>query len=260
MPRRDPALARRSARRQLRRKDHRLRRFALLTLAVTAALVTLALTAFGGSKPARVSTLVPASPTRLLPAGRPEPTVIAKLNGLRLHLPVASERVTAIGYQHAGPGALALAPVGRHGNEGVVTRAVHTVFGGSGNGPVWYQLAGGVGPATSGLDVGAPSGTDVYSPVDATVVGLTPYVVDGKRFGSQIDLQPSNAPSVVVSVTHVQAKRGLAVGTQVTASVTRLGTLVDLSRVERQALAQFTNDAGNHVAIEVHPAANLLLS
>ena len=186
--------------------------------------------------------------------------MIAKLNGLRLHLPVAGVRVTAIGYQHAGQGALALTPVGRHGNEGLVARAVHKIFGGGGNGPVWYQLAGGVGPATSGVDVGAPSGTDVYSPVDATVVGVTPYVVNGKVFGSRIDLQPTNAPSVVVSVTHVQAKRALAVGTQVTASVTQLGKLVDLSKVERQALAQFTNDAGNHVAMEVHPAANLLLS
>jgi murein DD-endopeptidase MepM/ murein hydrolase activator NlpD len=227
---------------------------------VTVALVTLALTAFGGTKPARVAALVPASPTRLLPAGQPEPTVIAKLNGLRLHLPVPDARVTAIGYQRGGPGALALTPVGRHGNEGLVARAVHKVFGGGGSGPVWYQLDGGVGPPTSGIDIGAPSGTDVYSPVDATVVGLTPYVVNGKRFGSQIDLQPSNAPSVVVSVTHVQAKRGLAVGTQVSASSTRLGKVVDLSHVERQALAQFTNDAGNHVAIEVHPAANLLLS
>jgi murein DD-endopeptidase MepM/ murein hydrolase activator NlpD len=232
----------------------------LLALAVTAAVATLALTAFGGSTATRVSALRPASPARLLPAGSPEPTVIAKLNGLRLHLPVASSRVTAIGYQRGAPGALGLAPVGRHGNEGLITRAVHKIFGGGGSGPVWYQLGGGDGSATSGLDVGAPSGTDVYSPVDATVVGLTPYVVNGKVYGSTIDLQPASAPSVVVSVTHVQAKHGLAVGTQVTASVSRLGKLVDLSNVERQALAQFTNDAGNHVAIEVHPAANLLLS
>lgn len=223
-------------------------------------LLTLALTAFSGGKGARVAAIVPASPTRLLPAGRPEPVVIAKLNGLRLHLPIAAARVTAIGYQRAGQGALALAPVGRQGNEGIAARAFHKVFGGGGHGPVWYQLGGGAGPDTSGLDIGAPSGTDVYSPVDATVVGLTPYVLDGKPYGSEIDLQPANAPSVVVAITHVQAKRGLAVGTEVSASTTRLGTLVDLSGVERQALAHFTNDAGNHVAIEVHAAANLLLS
>jgi hypothetical protein len=58
----------------------------------------------------------------------------------------------------------------------------------------------------------------------------------------------------------VLANQRLSVGDEVTASATRLGTLVDLSEVERQALAQFTNDAGNHVAIEVRPAANLSLS
>ena len=36
-------------------------------------------------------------------------------------------------------------------------------------------------------------------------------------------------------------------------------TLLDLSRVEQQALARYTKDAGNHVSIEVRPAATLAL-
>ena len=36
--------------------------------------------------------------------------------------------------------------------------------------------------------------------------------------------------------------------------------MIDLTGVERQSLAKFTNDAGNHVAIEVRPAATLALS
>lgn len=220
--------------------------------------MTAALTAFDNGRTERTAALTPASPVRLLPAGRPEPFVIAKLNGLRIQLPVAAERVTAIGYQGAGDGALALEPVGRQGNEGWLGRAVHRIFGGGGSGPVWYRLGG--GPQTSGLDVGAASGTDVYSPVDGTIVGLTPLIIDNQVFGSRIDVQPATAPSVVVSLTHVKAPAGLSVGDTVTASVTRLGTLIDFSRVERQALARYTNDAGNHVALEVHPAANLALS
>jgi hypothetical protein len=260
MPRRAPAQARRKARRRQRRNEHRLRRFAFLTFVATVSVVTAALTAFGGGQPERAATLTPASPLRLLPAGRPEPFAIAKLNGLRLQLPIAAGRVTAIGYQGAGEGALALEPVGRQGNEGWIAKAAHRIFGGGGSGPVWYQLGGGAGPQTSGLDIGAAAGTDVYAPVDGTIVGLTPYIVDNQVFGSRIDVQPATAPSIVVSLTHVQALPGLSVGDTVTASVTRLGTLPDLSRVERQALARFTNDAGNHVLIEARPAANLALS
>ena len=42
-----------------------------------------------------------------------------------------------------------------------------------------------------------------------------------------------------------------------TAGSSKLGELLDLSKVETQALARYTNDAGNHVLIEVHPAATL---
>jgi hypothetical protein len=36
--------------------------------------------------------------------------------------------------------------------------------------------------------------------------------------------------------------------------------VIDLTGVERQALARYTNDAGNHVAIEVRPASTVALS
>jgi len=43
----------------------------------------------------------------------------------------------------------------------------------------------------------------------------------------------------------------------VTYDASKLGTVLDFSRVERQALSRYTNDAGNHVLIEVHPSATL---
>ena len=45
------------------------------------------------------------------------------------------------------------------------------------------------------------------------------------------------------------------------AARTRLGTVIDLSRVITQELAKYTSDAGNHVHLEVGPApaASLLL-
>ena len=38
-----------------------------------------------------------------------------------------------------------------------------------------------------------------------------------------------------------------------------LVTLLDFSAVEQQSLARFTQDAGNHVSLEIHPAATLAL-
>jgi hypothetical protein len=49
----------------------------------------------------------------------------------------------------------------------------------------------------------------------------------------------------------------LVVGSPISAAATKLGSVVDFSHVERQTLAKYTNDSGNHVAIEVHPSATL---
>jgi hypothetical protein len=47
------------------------------------------------------------------------------------------------------------------------------------------------------------------------------------------------------------------VGSPVTAAGSKLGTLVDFSPAEKQALSRYTTDVGNHVVVEVHPAPNL---
>ena len=180
------------------------------------------------------------------------------MGSLQLQLPIAHP--TAVGYHGAGDGALALSPAGRQGNEGLLDRIAHKLVGGSGGHPVWYQLDGGSGPPTSSLDVGAAPGTDVYSPVDGTVVGIAPYIVDGRRFGSRIDIQPQSAPSIVVSLTQLRADPSLSLGSNVVSGATRLGAVVDLAKVERQALARYTNDEGNHVSVELRPAASLVLN
>jgi N-acetylmuramic acid 6-phosphate (MurNAc-6-P) etherase len=100
----------------------------------------------------------------------------------------------------------------------------------------------------------------VYAPVDGTVVGITPYVVAGHRYGSRIDIQPQTAPSLIVSVTQLRADPSLAVGSNVVSGATRIGVVADLSNVERQALARYTNDSGNHVSVELRPAASLVLN
>ncbi|HEY2935193.1 MAG TPA: hypothetical protein VGJ25_01255 [Gaiellaceae bacterium] len=229
---------------------------ALLALLAIAVVVTLSLTAFSGGSSA-VPTAAVASAARLLPAGPPSPQVVATQGSLRLQLPVARSQVTAIGYHGAGESALPLGPVGRQGNEGFVSRLVHKIFGGRSVGLTYYALDGGAGAATGELDVGAAPGTDVYSPVDGTIVGLTPYVIDGRAYGERIEIQPADAPSVVVALTNLAPDPSLTVGSTVASATSRIGTILDLSRVERQALARYTQDAGDHVAVTVRAAATL---
>jgi len=224
------------------------------------AFVTLLLTAFGSGRQAAVhEPLTPAPANRLLPAGPPSPQVIALEGALRIQLPIAQSRVTAIGYHASGDGGLALQALGSQANPGTLTRLTRRVFGGRSGGLGWYQIPGGDGPGTAALDVGAAPGTDVYAPVDGTVVGISDYVLNGRPYGSRIDIQPSAAPSLVVSLTNLTPDPALTVGSTIAASSTKIGRVVDLSGVEKQALAKYTQDAGNHVSIELRPAATLTL-
>jgi murein DD-endopeptidase MepM/ murein hydrolase activator NlpD len=238
----------------------RARRIAALIAVSIALVVTFLLTAFGTGSPAQTVPTRPAPATRLLPTGQPRPQVVAMRGpDLRLLLPIDQSRVTAIGYHAAGGGALALEPVGRQANEGLFARVARKLFGGGEHGLTYYELGGDEGPSTAVLDVGAAPDTDVYSPVDGTVVGITPYTLRGKTYGARIDIQPTAAPALVVRLTHLRPDPALTVGSSVAAAVSKIGTIIDFSAVERQALARYTQDAGNHVSTEIHPAASLAL-
>jgi hypothetical protein len=182
--------------------------------------------------------------------------VLATVSNLQIRLPIAGEAVTAIGFHGSDAGAMELDPVGRQANEGLLARLWRRIAGSSPQGPVWYQLEG--GPGTEVLDVGAAPGTDVYSPVDGTVVSIADNVIDGKAYGSRIDVRPTAAPSLIVTLNHLEPDPSLAVGSPVLASSSKLGTVVDVAVVERQALAQHARAGGNNVAIDVHPAAGSL--
>jgi hypothetical protein len=244
--------ARHRARRQ--RAQHRARRLAVIGIVAALALVTLILTAFGSGSPGPVASTTAASP--VASGVQPEPEILATVSNLQLRLPIAGEAVTAIGFHGADAGAMTLKPVGRQANEGLLARLWRRIAGSSQAGPTWYQLSG--GPGTEVLDVGATPGTDVYSPVDGTVVSISDFVIDGKAYGSQIDVRPSAAPALIVTLSHLAADPSLAVGSPVLASSSKLGTVVDVATVERQALAKHARARGNNVAIDVHPAAGSL--
>lgn len=250
--RNDRALRRADARARARRA----RRTALLALLSIALLVAVLVTAFTGGK-SSPGVAGPAPAKRLLPAGPPLPQVVALHESLRILLPVSQTRITAIGYHAAGAGALPLEPVGTRANAGFFTRLARRLFGGGGSGLRYYLLDGGTGPGTGGLDVGAPAGTDVYAPVDGTVIAIADRIVNGQRYGVTIDIQPSGSPDLVVTLANLRPDGALTVGSSVSAARTKVGRIIDLSAVEANGLARYTQDKGQHVHIDVHPAASL---
>ena len=75
-----------------------------------------------------------------------------------------------------------------------------------------------------------------------------------------IDIQPQRRSRRSSSRSRTCAPiPALTVGSTLTAGTSKIGTVIDFSGVERQALARYTQDAGNQVAIEVHAAASLPL-
>jgi hypothetical protein len=242
-----------------RRAQRRARRLVVLSVLGVLGIVTLLFTAFGSSgshsvaPPLAIETVASADAA----AVRPRPQVLASIGNLRIQLPVAAAALTAIGFHGSNDGSLSLQPVGRQANEGLLERLWRRIAGSPHESPRWYQLEG--GPAgTEVLDVGTAPGTDVYAPVKGSVVAVSDLVVGGKRVGSRIDVRPSEAPSVMVSVMNVRPDPSISVGTPVLAATSKLGTAVDIASVEKQSLAAHAPEEGNNVSIAVYPSPGSL--
>ncbi|MGL6280511.1 MAG: hypothetical protein ACRC50_13270 [Gaiella sp.] len=251
------ARARHSARVRARRRreQQRARRIAAIAVLALLGIAVLAVTVFDDSS---TPTTVTPIETDVTATGeiRPRPEPLAKVGNLLIRLPVPAASVTAIGYHGADDGSVELQPLGRQANEGLLARLWRSIAGARTDGPRWYQLDG--APGTNVLDVGATEGTDVYAPVEGTVIAIDDVVIDGTRIGARIDIRPSLTPSVTVSIANVRPDPSLAVGTPVLASTSKLGTTANVAAVERQALAPHTRDDGNNVSIAVFPSPSAL--
>ncbi|MGH3134211.1 MAG: hypothetical protein ACRDNY_10820 [Gaiellaceae bacterium] len=236
-----------------RRAQARARWFALAVVVGVLGIAVLLLTAFDdnaveGAPDAPVPAPLPVT------SAPPEPQVLATIGNLRVQSPVAQGGVTAVGFHGSDDGALVLHPVGPQANEGLLARLWRKITGSSRRGLAWYQLESG---ALRTLDVGAVAGTDIYSPVDGTVVAIRDHLVSGRRVGAEIELRPTAAPSLVVAIQNVRLDRALTVGANVAAGSSKLGRVVDIKRFEEQALGRFAADGGNNVSIQVYPSATL---
>jgi murein DD-endopeptidase MepM/ murein hydrolase activator NlpD len=169
--------------------------------------------------------------------GRPPEVVIARGEGVEVHLPVDAKRVTAAMFHPVNdPSGVALQATG--------SLDIHQADRGDRS-----------GPETAGLDVGAPAGTAVYSPVDGVIASVSDYVISGRIEGYEVAIAPSVAASgLVLRMAHLDepadAERP-SVGTPVRAGATPLGRVRDFSPVARQEISELTSDSGNHVHMEL---------
>lgn len=224
---------------QRRRRVRRDRR-ALISAAIpvlVVALLALILGLSGRSASDDSPLASPVAPEVLRNGGRPPEVVMARAEGVDLHLPVAPRRITAAAFHPTSdPMAIAMAPTS--------VLDAHQA-----------PRDGRTGPETAGLDVGAPAGTVVYSPVDGVIASVSQYEVSGQILGSEITIAPEGATSgMLVRMNHLDPPlSGVPprVGTPVTAGVTPVGRVLDFSTVAQQELARYTSDSGNHVAIDL---------
>jgi hypothetical protein len=252
-PSSDPVRTRRPRRRRSGAEWRRLRRL----IASGAVLVVIAVTIgstlhTGGAASPDPAAAGPAPVVNLLPTPPPQPLKLASRGSVILYVPIPTTRITAIAYHTVdGASTLDLEPSGRLVNAGIIDRIERQVVGSTAGSPDYYVSGG----STASVDVGAVAGTQIYSPVNGTVVGITPYVLDGRAWGDQISIQPSSDPTVVVVLTNIFPAQALRVGQQVSATQppTPVGVVADLSKVLKMNLAQYTSDAGNHVHIELRP-------
>jgi len=140
----------------------------------------------------------------------------------------------------------------------LLTRLFHRIVGSGNGGLNYYELSGGVGNDNGALDIGAAPKADVYAPVSGKIVQISPYIVNGIAIGSRIDIRPDDDATLIVSMTRLwrDPRSRSASWSPRCGQGGKRGRFL---QVERQKLAHYTQDQGNHVTIEVFPAAISIL-
>lgn len=183
------------------------------------------------------------------PANAAPDTVLARVGEVDISTPIRPSDITGIGYHPDGDDLLEMEPRGKNLSSNPLLRLLG---GGTPEDIRYYEMdpAGRDGPGTGALDVGAPVGTTVYSPVDGVVTAIRPDPMVSDA--NVIEIKPSDNPDVRVTVSLVKStKDGAGVKSPVTAGKTELGTVADSAEVLKPQLASYTNDAGNHVTVHV---------
>lgn len=215
------------------------------------------------------------------PETEPEgPTpVFAKLGPLRIHVPVPASSVTALAFHQASfTNAMALTPLvpimslqtalriasnKRAVKAGTTVTPEPTQTAGAAPATVtvaadvWKGKAiklwrsGRSGQPVTAVDCGALPGTDVYAPVDGTVVYIRTYKLYGKYNDYEVHISPKDLPEadcVVIHITDV----AVAPGQTVEAGWTKIAKVRLLSKSTGLQLRDYTDDGGDHCHLQVN--------
>ena len=187
---------------------------------------------------------VPIDPNNAGPA-----TVLAEVAGVGISTPIRPVSLTGIGYHPEGETLAAMEPRGENLSANVVLGLLSR--GETLERINYYVMdaAGRGGPQTGAVDVGATTGTTVYTPVTGTVTAIRPDPM--VQNANVIEIKPAANPDVRVSVALVRSDGEAGVNDDVKAGKTELGTVADSAEVLDPQLSSYTADAGNHVTITV---------
>jgi hypothetical protein len=234
----------REARKAKRGEVYKRRRFMAVSLLVLGA-VALVVAVFVQTKAADTAArAVPIDPNNAGPA-----TVLAEVAGVGISTPIRPVSLTGIGYHPEGETLAAMEPRGENLSANVVLGLLSR--GETLERINYYVMdaAGRGGPQTGAVDVGATTGTTVYTPVSGTVTAIRPDPM--VQNANVIEIKPAANPDVRVSVALVRSDGEAGVNDEVKAGKTELGTVADSAEVLDPQLSSYTADAGNHVTITV---------
>ncbi len=111
------------------------------------------------------------------------------------------------------------------------------------------------GKPDSAADVGADPGSDVFSPVDGTVVKVKEFDLYGKYPDYEIHIQPAGYPGLDLVLIHVD-DLSCAPGDRVAAGVTRIAAVRKLDKRVRPQLRSYTDNGGHHTHLQINDATH----
>lgn len=215
------------------------------------ALAALLLSSRDGSSPLLDEATVSAA-SEVAATIEPANIPLAQAGELVLMLPVYQGEISAVGFHPtSGDDVISLNPMGIRINGSLLDRSLGNAAG-DGVVPGYFIMdeSGDYGSPTGAMDIGAPAGTMVYSPVDGTVAGIKSYNLRGQCPDTEILIQPRQQSNLLVVLTHIDLPEA-SLGQPLKAGVTKMGTVRKMDGCYAQQLAGYTSDGGNHVQIQV---------
>lgn len=261
---------RRQERRRRRNRARAIRSAVFVLLLATVFIGSLVWYRIHGSSPARPAPVraQPSGNDTLRPANPPEavePTpIFASYRSLQIHLPVAVESLTEVGFHQASykwalpietplPDADMTAAKGKGTGRDLTAQAPgpDAVLTGS----VLRMWRSRPGKPNTAVDVGAPPGTTILAPIEGTVVRVREYELYGKYPDWEIHIRPNGMPEIDCVLIHIENPTVVA-GDRVVAGVTPLGHVRKLSDKMNLQLGDYMTGAGDHTHIQLNNATD----